>query len=73
MSETVERGIRVNKVDVVVPRQDEIRVFANGEGGVSIWQTFGDGDEVGIFIDPRHVPALCKALRAAAATATGNG
>lgn len=51
---------------VVIPQQDEVRVYPNEGGGITIEQIGRDGDEAVIWIDYRHAEALCKAIRAAA-------
>lgn len=56
-----------DKEDVVVPRQDEVSVYVNQRFDVVIKQEGrqGEYDHI-VYIHPRYIPALCRALRQAA-------
>lgn len=50
------------KENVVVQQQDEIRVYENEQGGISILQDDGIGNEQVIWFSPEHAEALCDAI-----------
>lgn len=50
---------------IAVPQVDQIEVFVNEAGGITVRQ--GDErDEILIVFHPDHAAAICKAIRAAA-------
>lgn len=56
-----------DKEDIVVPRQDEVSVYVNQRFDVVIKQEGRQGeDDHIVYIHPRYIPALCRALRQAA-------
>lgn len=50
---------------IVVPAVEQIEVFVNEGGSITIKQT-GIQDESIVVLEPSHVPAVCAALRKAA-------
>jgi len=54
---------------VIIQHQDEIEVFANEAGNISITQNDpSDRENHIIYIQPRDIPRLIRALRDAAAS-----
>lgn len=52
--------------DVAIPQQDEIRVFVNQDGNISIAQKDPYGEEVVVYLAAAHATALISAIRRAA-------
>lgn len=55
---------------IVVPAVEQIEVFVNEDGSITIKQT-GLQDESIVALEPGHVSAVCAALRKAAIEARG--
>lgn len=48
---------------IVIERVDEVEIFANEDGGITIRQTGFDEEQFLICISASHVGPICKALR----------
>jgi len=51
------------KDDVVIPRQDEVQVFATNGGDIAIHQEDAAGEEATVYFSPQHADALCDAIQ----------
>ena len=51
------------KDDVVIPRQDEVQVFATNGGDIAIHQEDAAGEEATVYFAPQHADALCDAIQ----------
>lgn len=49
--------------DVAIPQQDEIRVFVNQSGNISIVQKDPYDEEAIVYLSSSHATALIKAIR----------
>jgi hypothetical protein len=48
---------------MVIPPQDEIRIYENNDGCISILQDDGIGNEQLVWFAPQHADALCDAIQ----------
>lgn len=57
--------------DIAIPQQDEIRVFVNQGGNISIAQKDSCGEEAIVYLAAAHATALIRAIRRAVKEARG--
>lgn len=51
------------KDDVVIPRQDEVQVYATNGGAIAIHQEYVEEEDATVYFAPQNADVLCDAIQ----------